>query len=94
MQLTRSIFWDTRYESIDWDKHAAYVIDKVLHYGTLGDWKNILAYYGRDKIKQVVLDLRYMDKRALSFCSVYFHTPKEQFRCFNTEPSIRKQWNY
>mgnify|MGYP001319069135 CR=1 FL=1 len=94
MQLTRSIFWDTRYETIDWDKNAAYVIDRVLHFGTLTDWKKILTYYGRERIKEVVLHLRYMDKRALSFCSIYFQVPKEQCRCFNTGPSIRQQRAY
>lgn len=94
MQLTRTIFWDTRYESIDWIQNAPYVIDRVLHYGTLNDWRQIVAFYGREKVKRIVLNLRYLDKRALSFCAAYFQTPKEQFRCFNTEPSIREQWSY
>ena len=94
MQLTPSIFWDTKYDGIDWDKNAPYVIDRVLHYGTLRDWREIQAYYGRQKIKQQVLNLRYMDKRVLAWCSVIFKTPKEKFRCFHTEPSLRPQWNF
>jgi hypothetical protein len=94
MHLTTSIFWDTKYATIDFDKNAPYVIDRVLHYGTLKDWKSIQDYYGKQKIKQIVINLRYMDKRVLAYCSVYFKTAKEKFRCYNTEPLLQQQWNY
>jgi hypothetical protein len=94
LQLTPSIFWDTRYERIDWEKNASYVIDRVLHYGTWSDWKKVLEYYGKSRVRQVALQLRYMDKRVLSFCSVVFKTPKEKFRCYNTEPSLQEQWSF
>ena len=94
MQITPSIFWDTQYEKIDWAKNASYVIDRVLHYGTWGDWKSIQAFYGRQKIEEVTLRLRYMDKRVLAYCSVYLNIPKEKFRCFNTEPLLQKQWSF
>lgn len=94
MQLTRNIFWDAQYDSIDWDKHGPYVIDRVLHYGTLKDWKSVIAYYGMDKIRGVVQNLRYLDVRVLSYCSLFFNIPKEQFRCYNTDPLLKEQWNY
>ena len=93
MQLTRAIFWDTNYESISWVKNATYVVDRVLHYGTLNDWHQVLAFYGREKVKIIALQLRYMDKRVLSYCAAFFKTPKEQFRCSSTEPSVQKLWN-
>jgi len=93
MQITRAIFWDTHYESIHWDKNASYVVDRVLHYGTLNDWHQVLAYYGREKIKSIATHLRYLDKRVLNYCAAFFNTPKEQFRCYNTEPSVQQLWN-
>ncbi|MBL7795165.1 MAG: hypothetical protein JNJ90_01570 [Saprospiraceae bacterium] len=94
IQLTPAIFWDTKFAEIDLDKNAPYVIDRVLHYGTWADWKRILGYYGKEKIKTVALNLRYMDKRVLAYCSVFFDVPKEMFRCYNTEPSLQRQWSY
>jgi hypothetical protein len=93
MQLTRAIFWDTRYETISWEKNASYVVDRVLHFGTLSDWHQVLAYYGREKVRDIVLKLRHLDKRVLAYCAAFFNTPKEQFRCYNTEPSVRQLWN-
>jgi hypothetical protein len=94
MELSRNIFWDTRYESIQWDKNGPYVIDRVLHYGTLKDWKQVLEYYGSPKVRRIVINLRHMDKRVLSYCSIFFNLPKDQFRCYNIEPSLKKQWDY
>lgn len=93
MQLTHSIFWDTQYDSIHWEKNASYVVDRVLHYGTLRDWHEVLAYYGSDRVKDIALNMRNMDKRVLNYCSVFFNTPKEQFRCYNIEPFIQQLWN-
>jgi len=93
MQLTRAIFWDTNYESIDWGKNASYVVDRVLHFGKLSDWHQVLSFYGREKILKIALQLRYMDKRVLSYCAAFFNIPKEEFRCYNTEPSIQQLWS-
>lgn len=93
MQLTRAIFWDTHYETINWEKNASYVVDRVLHYGTLKDWHQVLTYYGREKVKSIVLQLRYMDKRVLSYCAAFFNISKEQFRCYSIEPSVQRLWN-
>lgn len=83
-QLTPTIFWDTNFANIDPDKNAPYVIDRVLHYGTWRDWQTIRTYYGLPKLKRVARNLRYMDKRVLSYCSVFFNLPKEKFRCYQT----------
>ena len=93
MQLTLAIFWDTNYEAIDWEKNAPYVVDRVLHFGTLNDWHEVLGYYGRAKVKTIAIQLRYMDKRVLSYCAAFFNTPKEEFRCYSTEPSVQELWS-
>lgn len=94
MQISKNIFWDVRFESIQWDKNSPFVVDRVLHYGTLKDWKQVLAYYGLEKVREIVTNLRYLDKRVLSYCSTFFNLPKEQFRCYNIEPSLKKQWDF
>jgi hypothetical protein len=94
VELTKNIFWDTRYESINWDQHVTYVVDRVLHYGTIKDWKQVLSYYGINKVRDVSVKLRRMDKRTLSYCAVFFQIPKEDFRCYNTEPLLKAHWDY
>ena len=55
MNLNRTIFWDTVYENIDWQKQRRAVIERVLHYGDMPDWQTIKKFYGLEVIKQEVM---------------------------------------
>lgn len=94
MKLSPYLFWDTNPENIDYEKHARQVIERVVTRGTIADWFSIKAFYGLDRIQEEVVKIRSLDKLTLNFLSVIFHLPKSAFRCYNTEPSIQKLWNY
>jgi hypothetical protein len=94
MNLSRVIFWDTNYDTIDWEQKAHYVIERVVMYGFIEDWKAIKAFYGLETIKNEMLQARYLDKKTLNFLSFYFNIPKEQFRCFTYQQSIPTHWDY
>ena len=81
------IFWDVERNSIDLASNAPFVIQRVLEYGQMGDWKLLLGYYGLDEIVKVSKRLRTLEPRALSFISTVSQTPVEQFRCYNTRQS-------
>jgi hypothetical protein len=88
------LFWDTGLDKIDFEKHSSFVIVRVLMRGNLGDFREIKRYYGMERMKEAAINARYLDKLTLNFCSLIFDTPKEKFRCYNTEPSIRQLWDY
>jgi hypothetical protein len=92
--LSRVLFWDTDYDSIDWVKHARYVIGRVVMYGTLADWRTIQKKYGKDKIIEEMLQYRDLDPKSLSFLSCIFDIPKEKFACFTQIQSARKHFPY
>lgn len=93
-KLTKSLFWDVEYESIDFQKNSRFVIERVLTRGNFQDWRTIRDFYGLDKIAEEVVQVRYLDKLTFNFCQKFFNIEKEKFRCYNTEPSIRQLWNY
>jgi hypothetical protein len=92
--LSKSLFWDVDPQTIDTQKHAAYIIERVITLGTMEDFIIIKNYYGKDKIKQIVKGLRYLNDKDLNFCSVYFKLPKNQFRCYTTKQLNQTLWNY
>ncbi len=94
MELSKTLFWDTDINKVDYDKNARHIIERVLQRGMLSDWFEIKNYYGLERIKVEILQIRYLDKLSLNFCSKYFQISKEQFKCYNTEQSIQKLWNY
>lgn len=93
-QLSNYLFWDVDINDIDWDKNASYVIERVFSRGMWEDFKVVLDYYGKSRIKKIIIKLRYLDKRTLHFCSVYFDIPLNKFRCYNIRQSNRLHWNY
>lgn len=93
-KLNKALFWDTDYKNIDYNKNARFVIDRVLSRGNIQDWRELKKFYGFERIKKEVINIRYTDKITFNFCHTVFNIPKEKFRCYNTEPSIRQLWNY
>lgn len=93
-QLSKVIFWDTDQNAISWEENANYIISKVVQYGTLKDWNIIKSHYNTKRLKAEVLKMRYLDKKTLSFLSVFFNIPKKKIRCYATKQSIQKHWNF
>lgn len=80
--FSRHIFWETDYDQIDWENKGQYVIERVVEYGNLNDWKLLKTYYGMEEIKKAVLHARFLREKTLSFFSLIFEEPIENFRCY------------
>lgn len=81
--FTAGLFWDVDKSQIDLDKYPGHVIQRVLEYGEMGDWRIVLSYYGIEKIVDCCRSLRTLDPRALSFICCISNTEKETYRCYN-----------
>ena len=92
--LRKELFWDVDYKSIDYEKNARFVIERVATRGNFNDWNSLKAFYGMKRIKTEIVNIRYLDKVTLSYLSTIFKIKKEKFRCYNMEPSIKALWNY
>lgn len=38
-QFSSHLFWDIDRDKLDWNKHRMYIVERVLEYGVLSDWK-------------------------------------------------------
>lgn len=94
LSLSPALFWDTDPSIIKLDTHAKTIVERVIMHGTWPEFKSILAYYGKDRMKEIIINLRYLDNRTLSFCSAYFFVPKSDFRCYILKQSNPTHWNY
>ena len=94
MKFRPALFWDTEYNELDWDKHAKFIIERVLHRGTWNEFQQVLEYYGRNKNVETVKNLRYLEKRVMHFCRVYFDIPLSEMRCYNIRQSRKVHWDY
>ena len=95
-EFRKSLFWDAKTEEMTMEKNASYVIERVLERGTTKEWLKIKNIYGLEKIKQEALQAMYLTKETLSFCSVYFSEPFENFRSWQNQMQLPEdlRWIY
>jgi hypothetical protein len=94
MKLSPHLFWDTDISSIDFQKNARPIIERVVTRGRLEDWWEIVRYYGLDRIKEEVVKIRAMDIRTMTFLSTVLQIPQAEFRCYKEKQSILKHYPY
>ena len=85
-QLSPGLFWDTRRENIDPERHARAIIQRVVERGTLAEWKATRKHYGDEKMRSVVTSLRWLSPRDVAFCCVAFELTPSDFRCCTSHP--------
>ncbi|MFN0036924.1 MAG: DUF6922 domain-containing protein [Saprospiraceae bacterium] len=93
-ELDYGLFWDTDAAAIDWEKNARWVITRVLSRGNLPDFQELVLYYGLERIKTELLQVRFLDKKTLSFAAALFQVPKEKFRCYILRQSSPQLFPY
>lgn len=94
MEFSKSLFWDVDAFKFDYQKHAGHIIPRVFMRGTMNDMIQVLRYYGKEKVKNILLNTRYLDKIALAFSARFFNCNKEDFRCYKLSQSTPQLWNY
>ena len=88
------IFWDADSKTIDPEINAPYIVQRVLEYGQIGDWRHLLDFYGLSRITDLAKKFRSLEPRALSFISTVSNTPIDQFRCYTLRQSNPEHCNF
>ncbi len=92
--LSELSFWDVEVQSLDWNKHEAFILERIMSYGSLKDWGIIKKVYGLKRLKNIALNLRNLDDFSISFLSTIFQVEKSKFRCYKLKQSNQNFWNY
>ncbi len=94
LQLRPSLFWDVNVDTIDLQKHRASVIERTTLRGRFDEFRALLQYYGAETVKNTLLDVRYLDKVTLWYCSAIFDIPVTEFRCYKLAQLNPEHWDY
>ena len=92
--LSKYLFWDIDPETVDFDKNAKFVIEKVVSKGQLEDWLEIKKFYGLERIKQECITIKSLSPRVHNFLSLILEIPKENFRCYTKRQLKQGHWIY
>ena len=92
-QLSQYLFWDIDAEQLDVHRSAAQLIQRVLEYGTLEDWRLTRNFYGLDNVVNYCKQMRTLEPTALSFICAISNTKPQEYRCYSTKQSFPTLWN-
>ena len=92
--LSRVAFWDVDMQTLDYERNARFIIEKVMNNGLWADIQEVMRYYGRDRVKAEIVQAAYLKKKTLSFCCVIFELTPDQFRCYTQQQSNPTPWTY
>lgn len=92
--LSQHLFWDVDKSKLDLTKNKKLIIQRVLDYGLMADWKLISDYYGINEIADTATKIRDLDIKSASFVSLLSNTPIENFLCYTTKQSTPPHWNF
>lgn len=81
MKLRESLFWDVDYKKLDYKKDANFIIGRVLDFGNLEEYKEILKFYGLSKIKKVAQNHIFSDTKSANFWSLILKIPLNKLKC-------------
>ena len=80
--LSGYLFWDYNASMLDPDADKILILERVFKRGTENDEKEVFSYYGKNIIKDAILDVKYIDKKTLNYLSIILGVPKENFKCY------------
>ncbi|WP_010419579.1 DUF6922 domain-containing protein [Anaerophaga thermohalophila] len=93
-QLSDHLFWDINKEKLDIVKSKKTIIQRVLEYGLIKDWKLLQQIYSLQEIEAVATKIRDLDPKTASFISLICNTPVEKFTCYTSKQSMPQHWNF
>lgn len=91
--LSCGLFWDVDAGKLDWSKDSKLIVERVLQFGRLRDWKIITGKYGLQDIAKIAMQIRSLDSVSLSFISFVSGHPLEEFRCYTEKQLNPTPWN-
>lgn len=92
--LSKQAFWDVDMDSIDYQKNAAHVVEKVIERGKAEDFNNLLKFYGFNKVKELALQALWLSDISMNFCCVLFKVKPTDFKCYEKKQLNLQHWNF
>lgn len=86
------LLWDVDLSSFDLDRHAAFLVERVLTKGTWEEWKLVRAHYGDDRMRQIVVSISRLGPKERTFCQAVFGLTAQSFKCFTGKRSQPAPW--
>lgn len=91
--LPKHLFWDQRYDEIDWVSGYRSIIARVIERRNEDDWQEMLRFYGQSGVVNTLLhEIKYLPDFAIEDACNYFNLRREDLLCYTRKQSRREHW--
>ncbi|MEQ9426554.1 MAG: hypothetical protein RJQ09_19180 [Cyclobacteriaceae bacterium] len=92
--ISPNLFWDVKFESIDVHRDRNLVIQRVVDYGTFEQFLLMLKFYGKNLVKNEVVENNELSEKSMYFLATYLDIKPEDFKCFSIKQSNQTLFHY
>ncbi len=93
-QFDKRIFWDINFDTLDYDKKASFVIERIFERGDVQDIRSARRYYGDERIRSVLTKAKWLPLNTIYLAAALFSNELNDYRCYNTAQSSPGHWIY
>jgi len=91
-QFNRRIFWDVNFDQLDYDRKAAFVIERVFERGDVPDIRNCRRYYGDERIREVLTKAKWLSLQTIYLACAVLDNELTDYRAYeNALSTVRNQ---
>jgi hypothetical protein len=91
--LPQRLFWEFKYDTMDWEKGYLTVIERVIERGSPEEWEEMIRFYGKDKVLHALRkEIIFLADYAIEDVCVYFNLQKEELLCYIRKQSRPGHW--
>ena len=94
LPISKKAFWDIDFTTLDPERSALFIMQKVFNYGPWDDQIALLRYYGAERIKQEIVHATYLREPVISFLCTVLQLQKTDFECYSKKQSHPLPWPY
>ncbi|HJP62632.1 MAG TPA: hypothetical protein VJ844_04280 [Mucilaginibacter sp.] len=92
--LSKQAFWDVDMDTIDYEKNAVHVVEKVIERGKAEDFNSLLKFYGFDRVRNLALQALWLSDISINFCCALFKVKPSDFKCYEKKQLNRPHWDF
>jgi hypothetical protein len=91
--LPRWLFWEFRYDEMNWQYSYFTVIERILDRGSVEEIEELIRYYGRKRVLRVLkIEPIYLMDHSIERACAYFHLKPEELVCYKRKRSRKGYW--
>jgi hypothetical protein len=92
--LSKRIFWDVNFDTLDYNLRASFVIERVFERGDVPDIRACRRYYGDEKIRALLTNAKWLPLPTIYLACAVLSNKLTDYRCYNTAQSNPTHWTY